>query len=223
MPRRMPRAQRREQLIEVATAVFADKGYHLASMEDVADGARCSKPVLYQHFSSKKELYTAVIDHAACRLDAVLEPALAVDDARARTERTVAALMEFVVSEPATYLTLHFRDNYDEDVRERVHRTRDLFVHRLARGLTERTGLASGSALVAAAAVAGAADNAALYVHEHPEDLCPDHIALVTSLMWNGVSALHDTPPGPAPHDADHTTEAAELAEVSESPSSAVE
>ena len=67
---RMPREQRREQLIGVATAMFADSGYHTTSMDDVAEAAGVSKPVLYQHFTSKKDLYLAAIDAAAATFDA---------------------------------------------------------------------------------------------------------------------------------------------------------
>jgi AcrR family transcriptional regulator len=58
---RLPAAQRREQLLETATTVFAEKGYHATSMNDVAEAAGVTKPVLYQHFSSKRELFVELL------------------------------------------------------------------------------------------------------------------------------------------------------------------
>lgn len=59
---RMPRAQRRAQLLELATRVFTLKGYQATSMDDIAAAAGVTKPVLYQHFASKETLYVEVLD-----------------------------------------------------------------------------------------------------------------------------------------------------------------
>lgn len=59
---RMPRAQRRNQLLELATRVFSEKGYQATSMDDIAAAAGVTKPVLYQHFNSKESLYIEVLD-----------------------------------------------------------------------------------------------------------------------------------------------------------------
>ena len=56
---RLPKSQRREQLMAVARSVFVDQGYHTASMEIIAETAGVSKPLLYQHFPSKLDLYLA--------------------------------------------------------------------------------------------------------------------------------------------------------------------
>lgn len=59
---RMPRAQRRSQLLELATRVFTEKGFQSTSMDDIAAAAGVTKPVLYQHFDSKETLYLEVLD-----------------------------------------------------------------------------------------------------------------------------------------------------------------
>lgn len=61
-PARMPRAQRRSQLLELATRVFTEKGFQSTSMDDIAAAAGVTKPVLYQHFDSKETLYLEVLD-----------------------------------------------------------------------------------------------------------------------------------------------------------------
>ena len=59
---RMPREQRRSQLLRLATEVFTEKGYQATSMDDIATAAGVTKPVLYQHFRSKETLYVEVLD-----------------------------------------------------------------------------------------------------------------------------------------------------------------
>ena len=61
---RMPRSQRREQLLRHAREVFVESGYHSASMDDIAERAGVSKPILYQHFPGKLELYLDLLDDA---------------------------------------------------------------------------------------------------------------------------------------------------------------
>ena len=59
---RLPRDERRAQLLVAALEVFTASGYHSAAMDEIADRAKVSKPVLYQHFPSKLDLYLAVLD-----------------------------------------------------------------------------------------------------------------------------------------------------------------
>jgi AcrR family transcriptional regulator len=61
---RLPRKARRAQLLESALEVFVAQGYHAAAMDDIAERAGVSKPVLYQHFPGKLELYLALLDRA---------------------------------------------------------------------------------------------------------------------------------------------------------------
>ncbi|ROS76857.1 TetR/AcrR family transcriptional regulator [Cellulomonas sp. PhB143] len=69
---RMPRRERRAQLLALAAQMFARRGYHHISMDDIAEHAGVTKPVLYRHFSSKLELYLAVVDlQGAALVDAV--------------------------------------------------------------------------------------------------------------------------------------------------------
>ena len=63
--RRLPRRERRAQLLESALEVFVAQGYHAAAMDDIAERAGVSKPVLYQHFPGKLDLYLALLD-ASC-------------------------------------------------------------------------------------------------------------------------------------------------------------
>ena len=74
---RMPRRERRAQLLESALEVFVAQGYHAAAMDDIAERAGVSKPVLYQHFPGKLELYLALLDTSATRSSTTAAQALA--------------------------------------------------------------------------------------------------------------------------------------------------
>src|SRR5207245_6267355 len=79
-PVRLPRSARRKQLLAAAQQVFVANGYHAAAMDDIAERAGVSKPVLYQHFPGKLELYLALLDTQAQALSAAVHDALAATD-----------------------------------------------------------------------------------------------------------------------------------------------
>jgi AcrR family transcriptional regulator len=78
--RGVPRAQREPQMLEIAGQVFASRGFHDASMDEIAAAAGISKPMLYAYFDSKEGLYCSYIQRSGARLieamDAVLDPEL---------------------------------------------------------------------------------------------------------------------------------------------------
>src|ERR1700744_384702 len=61
---RLPRLARRRQLLDAAMEVFVARGYHAAGMKETAEGAGARKPVLYQHFPGKQDLYLALLDES---------------------------------------------------------------------------------------------------------------------------------------------------------------
>src|SRR5579859_6352593 len=61
---RLPKPARRRQLLTAAQEVFVAQGYHAAAMDEIAERAGVSKPVLYQHFPSKQDLYLALLDES---------------------------------------------------------------------------------------------------------------------------------------------------------------
>jgi AcrR family transcriptional regulator len=68
MSTRLPAPRRRRQLLDVALRVFAERGYHLTSMNDLAEAAGVTKPVLYQHFRSKRALYLELLEDVGGQL-----------------------------------------------------------------------------------------------------------------------------------------------------------
>ena len=75
-PTRMPAAERRHELIEVAIRVFSEGSYRGTTTAEIARAAGISEPILYRHFSSKRELYLAALDHVWSKAKAAWEAAL---------------------------------------------------------------------------------------------------------------------------------------------------
>jgi len=97
MATRLPAPRRRRQLLEVATDVFGESGYHQVSMDAVAEAAGVTKPVLYQHFASKRELYLELLDDVGTRLiDAVVAATRAAGEPHQQVEAGFRAYFGFV-------------------------------------------------------------------------------------------------------------------------------
>ncbi|MFC9993987.1 TetR/AcrR family transcriptional regulator [Nocardia sp. NPDC127526] len=91
--RRMPRAQRREQILDAATRTFARTGFAATGLADIAAAAGVTHVILYRHFASKTELYRAVLDRACLRLD----DSVGTDDF---DEDTLPALLRAAAADP---------------------------------------------------------------------------------------------------------------------------
>jgi len=91
--RRLDAAERRNQLIESAGAVFARRGYAGTGTRDLATAAGVSEPILYRHFDGKAGLFQAVLERAETRLvAAVSEAAAGIHGAAARLSALAEAL-----------------------------------------------------------------------------------------------------------------------------------
>ncbi|MCA1782356.1 MAG: TetR/AcrR family transcriptional regulator [Intrasporangiaceae bacterium] len=102
---RLPRSARRAQLLEAAQSVFAGAGYHSSGMDDIADRAGVSKPVLYQHFPGKLDLYLALLDQHCGTLESLVRDALhtPAESAKSRVFATIEAYFDFVSREDAAF------------------------------------------------------------------------------------------------------------------------
>ena len=120
----MPRSARRAQLLGAAREVFVKEGYHAAAMDDIAEAAGVSKPVLYQHFPGKLELYVALLDDGIAELVAAVRSALSgTTDNNLRVTATMQAYFDFV-ADPARAFRLVFESDLTSEpsVRARVER-----------------------------------------------------------------------------------------------------
>lgn len=110
--RRLTGEQRRQQLVTVASALFAERGFSSTTMDDVAEAAGVTKPLLYQHFSSKKALYLELVNEVADRiLIAIAEATSQAAGPRSQVEEGLRAYFALVVEDPAGFKLLYDRDH----------------------------------------------------------------------------------------------------------------
>lgn len=94
----MTRAERREQLIDVARGLFAERGLEGTSVEEIAAQAQVSKPVVYEHFGGKEGLYAVVVDREVRQLHDAIATAITrpQTDPRSLIELGTLALLEYI-------------------------------------------------------------------------------------------------------------------------------
>jgi AcrR family transcriptional regulator len=93
---RMTAAERREQLIEVARGLFAERGFDATAVEEIAARAEVSKPVVYEHFGGKEGLYAVVVDREVRSLLEKMSNALTAGYPRALLEQAALALLDYI-------------------------------------------------------------------------------------------------------------------------------
>ena len=104
---RLPADERRQQLLAVACELFARTGFHDTSMDDIAEAAGVTKPVLYQHFPSKRALYGELLDDTGRRLlDRLAEATSRATSGRERVEAGFRAYFQFAVGDRSSFRLL---------------------------------------------------------------------------------------------------------------------
>jgi AcrR family transcriptional regulator len=191
--RLVPRAVREEQMLEVAGEVFAERGFHAASMDEIADRADISKPMLYAYFGSKEGLYGAYMDRMGARLlaamDAAVDPAL---EPGPQVRASMTAFLAFVEAH---------REGWSVLQRELVAagggppagdvaRVRAAIVRRMATLLSPHLGELRADAL--AHGFVGAGESLATWWLDHP-DLHRERVAdLIMDVAWRGIGGALD-------------------------------
>jgi AcrR family transcriptional regulator len=196
---RLPRGQRRAQLLDAANEIFTSKGYHAAAMDDIADAAGVSKPVLYQHFSSKLDLYLDLLDNSCQRLVEIVKEALASTDHNAdRVVATMGAFYGFVSSANGEFRLVFESDLTGESaVQERLWRVQNEVADAISVVISEDTGLPAAESKLLAISLVGIAQVSARYLVSPDAAKIPLKEAkeLVSSLAWRGISGFPLTEP----------------------------
>ncbi len=197
----MPRDARRVQLLEAALEVFVAHGYHAAAMDDIAERAGVSKPVLYQHFPGKLDLYLALLD-ASCTaiVDAMRSALAATEDNKERVAATMAAFYTYVGDDKAAFRLVFESDLTSEPaVRERVDRVTTDSAELITALIREDTGLPDAQAGLLAVSLVGMAQVSARYWLAGDIDVGQEEaVALVSTLAWRGISGYPRTEPADA-------------------------
>lgn len=103
---RMSGSERREQLLSISRSLFAEKGYDASSIEEVAQRAGISKPIVYEHFGGKEGLYAVVVDREMQALLGRITSALDADNPRAMLEQAAEAFLTYIEEQPDGFRTL---------------------------------------------------------------------------------------------------------------------
>jgi AcrR family transcriptional regulator len=192
---RLPAARRRRQLLDVALSVFSRGGFHGTSMDDVAGAARVTKPVLYQHFGSKRDLYLELLDDVAGRLvEAIAAATATAAGPRQQVERGLTAYFRFVdESEDAFKLLFGGGSRREEDFAAKVAQVEDAVAELVAGLITADVSLEQKLAL--AHGIVGLAENACRHWlrtrAERADAPSPDALAQqLAELAWSGLRGV---------------------------------
>ncbi|WIM68490.1 TetR/AcrR family transcriptional regulator [Corynebacterium breve] len=192
---RMTGKRRREQLISVGREVFAERGVDGSSVEEIAQRAGVSKPVVYEHFGGKEGLYAVIVDREMLALERVITDALKDGPWRARIEQATMALLTYVEEETDAFLIL-VRDQVPGEERsystllntavsQVTHILGKAFEHR---GLNPELAELYGQALV------GMVSNTAQWWLDERKPEKEIVAAHIVNLCWNGLRGMEAAP-----------------------------
>jgi AcrR family transcriptional regulator len=190
---RMPRDERRAQLLAAATDVFVNNGYHATVMDDIAEHAGVSKPVLYQHFPGKLELYLALLERHADELVDRLQAAIEeTHDNWQRVCDAVGAYFDFVDGNGEAFRLVFESDLRNQPpVQDIVERMYTSCVQAIAQAVVADAGLDADRAWFVAVGVVGASEHGARYWLTHRDELPKEEaVALTAALVWKGLAGF---------------------------------
>jgi AcrR family transcriptional regulator len=188
---RLPRSARRKQLLGAAQEVFVAQGYHAAAMDDIAERAGVSKPVLYQHFPGKLELYLALLEEHAASLTVRVREALAsTTDNQKRVAASIAAYFDFVDGDGEGFRLVFESDlRNDPAVRERVERMTADCVEAITEVIAHDTGFPVEEARLLSVGLTGMAEIGARWWLSSEDRLEKRRaVELLVTLAWRGIS-----------------------------------
>jgi AcrR family transcriptional regulator len=192
----MTSAARREQLIEIARGLFADRGFDGTSIEEIAARAEVSKPVVYEHFGGKEGLYAVVVDREVRQLLEMMQASLTSGHPRVLLEQAAFALLDYIEQAPDGFRIL-VRDSpvgsasgsfvsIIGDVASRVEYI--LAAEFKARGFDAKTAPIYAQMLVG---MVGTTGQWWLHARKPPKEVVAAHLV---NLAWHGLSGLEKKP-----------------------------
>jgi AcrR family transcriptional regulator len=198
-PKRLPADVRRQQLLEVALRLFAARGFEATTMDEIAEAAGVTKPLLYQHFASKRALYLELGDGVAkSLLEAIGKAVAGASGPRQQVEGGFAAYFHLVVSQAEAFSLLFASDVPDDpELSRAVRHVEDMLAE--AVDVLIDAGLNEGHRRLLAYAVVGMAEGASRHFLAHdPSTGSPlDHADAdraarrLADLAWAGLRSVH--------------------------------
>ena len=194
VPVRLPAARRRRQLLDVALEEFAARGFHQTSMDDVAEAAGVTKPVLYQHFQSKRELYLELLDDVGSQLlGAITEATGSAGGPRQQVEAGFAAYFRFVAERQSAFRLLFGGGaRRDRQFAEAVRRVEDSIAEAIA--VLIEADIDDDHRRLLAHGIVGLAEGTGRHWVGTARDLDPDLLARrIAELAWAGLRGIRPT------------------------------
>ncbi|HWN26444.1 MAG TPA: TetR/AcrR family transcriptional regulator [Actinomycetospora sp.] len=190
---RMTRSARRVQLLDAAREVFGARGYHAAAMDEIAERAGVSKPVLYQHFPGKLDLYRALVQGAADDMVRTVRAAIrSTTDNKARVQATIQAYFDVVSArDGAMRLVFETDTRATPEVAALVDRATSDCIDAVTEAVTTDAGLEPERARLLAVGLVGLSTTAARYWLDAglqpPREVA---ITLMSQLAWRGIGGF---------------------------------
>ncbi|MET9499033.1 TetR/AcrR family transcriptional regulator [Streptomyces sp. NPDC006552] len=200
--KRVPRHVREQQIIDVAVRVFAKRGYHAASVDEIAELAGISKPMVYLYLESKEGLFLACLSREAERLVSAFQEAARGAGAapELRLYAGLSAFFAFVAEHRDSWVVLHRQaSELSETIAAAVARARRAVMAEVAGlvrdGISDSgrgTRLGAEDADFVAHALVGAADSLTDWMERNPGQ-APEGIALrLMNMVWVGMRDVLD-------------------------------
>ena len=193
---RLTASERRAQLIEIGRVVFAKRGYEGTSMEEIADRAKVSKPIVYEHFGGKEGLYAVIVDREMDYVMRRITDAIATGTPRQRVAQAALAFLTYVKDHPDGFAILAHDTPMSspktgmasllEDVAERVG---DVFA-----ATFKAAGYDPKAAPIYAHALVGMVTFVGKWWTESRKPAVEDVAAHIAALAWMGLRHLPKKP-----------------------------
>lgn len=193
--RRLPREVRERQILDAAVTVFAERGYHEASMDEISDVAGVSKPMIYAYLGSKEDLFAACIHREATRLlEAIAAGVRAELAPDMQLWHGLAAFFEYVGTHRESWRVIHRQSitqggPFSEELLAMRRQAISLVDTLLVRVATKE-GLDDNATESLAAALVGAAESLADWWLDNPEVPSRVVASRLMNLAWMGFGGL---------------------------------
>jgi AcrR family transcriptional regulator len=197
--RRLSAPDRRAAILDSALEVFSGRGYHGASIDEIAQEGGISKALIYEHFPSKRDLHASLLErHVQEIFERLAESAATPDPGEVRLRAGVDAFFEWVETHPRAFRLL-FRDTFEADVAEVLQRlqnqatfaiaglmaTEPIVVHAAVGESERRLGVE-----MLAQQLSGAVQSLAIWWQDHPQVKRPFLVDSVMDFAWIGLDRV---------------------------------
>ncbi|MFE9693393.1 TetR/AcrR family transcriptional regulator [Micromonospora sp. NPDC005806] len=194
--KRLPRAVREQQMLDAAVKVFSRRGFHAASMDEIADDAGISKPMVYAYLGTKEELFVACLHREGTRMMEAIAGAAAPDlPADERLWRGLRAFFGFVGAHRDGWAVLYRQARGSQPFAAELATMRDRLVEVVA-GMLDHALRAKGREVgatdleVVAYALVGASESLADWLADHPEADPEKTATRMMNVAWLGADQL---------------------------------